>query len=124
MKDKLINGLAMFYSILCFVFSFTGWHRLDYGYPDAPVLLFFYSGVAFSFLPFVRKLKIFGVIEIQRFEKELAEVKSKLIMGEVVSDATGNKYLLDGKVGTHFPMTKRLNFSRRPKASFLLVLMR
>jgi hypothetical protein len=63
-------------------------------------MIFFFCGIAFSFLPFVKSMNILGILKLERFEKEIAEVKTKLLLGEVVSDQTGNKFYIDGE-GRH-----------------------
>lgn len=119
MKDKIFIRLAAAYAFLCFFFSFLSWRLVDYGKPDTITLVFLFSGFGLSFLPFASKLNIFGILQIERLQKEVAEVKSALLSGEVVSTLSGTKFFIDEE-GRHKVDDKTADFLKSSKG-FIVV---
>ena len=113
-KDKIFFWLVATYVSLFFFFSFLSWRLVDYGKPDTITLVFLFGGIGLSFLPFASKLNIFGVLQIERLEKDVADVKSTLLKGEVVSSLYGDKFFIDEE-GRHRVDDKTAEFMKSSK---------
>lgn len=87
---------------------------------DANVFVLFFGAVGISLLPCLRRLKIAGLLEIERLSEDLREVRTGirelLLRREVVRDEHGHVYYIDARGGRHqLPDDATAQFFAGPK---------
>ena len=82
------------------------------------VLLFGFIGI--SLLPFVDKLKIENVLEINRLKNKIEEVKLKQYLGEVIKTNSWDIYIFDEDGKHKLPNQQTASFLRSSKGEILV----
>ncbi len=96
----LIVSIAL--SLLCFVFLFLYLVLTKKEFiVDNNVLLLLFAGIGILFLPFLSRLKILGVLEMERMHKEVKKVREVILRGQVVRDEHSRRFYID-KVGQRY----------------------
>jgi hypothetical protein len=82
------------------------------------ILLFAFIGI--SLLPFLEKLKIGSVLEIERLKEKVDEVKVNQFLGEVIKSSRGEIYFFDSDGKHKIPDFQTAVFLRSSKGEILV----
>jgi hypothetical protein len=88
---------------------------------DNNVLILLFATVAFSLLPFLSKVKIGGLLEIERLSEKIERVKSILLRGEVVRLEQNGRFYIDNQGNRYsLPDDRTAQFLRSPKGEMVV----
>ena len=62
---------------------------------DVYAILLIFALIGLALLPFMQKLKIGNLIEVERLKEEIKEVKTKQYLGEIIKSPKGDLYFYD-----------------------------
>lgn len=69
---------------------------------DYNVLILFFGGIGIFLLPFLSRLKILGVLELERMRKEVKkEIREVILRSKVVRDEYGKRFYIDNEMERH-----------------------
>jgi hypothetical protein len=96
--DRCLWVLTVGSALVCFVFLalYLTLSKREFTV-DTNVLALLFAGIGFLFLPFFSKLKIVGVLEVERLQANFNEVKGLLLRGEVVRTEEGSRFYIDSE---------------------------
>lgn len=82
---------------------------------DAYSMLLVFALIGLGLLPFMQKMKIGSLIEVERLKEEIKEVKTKQYLGEVIKSPKGDLFFYDSDGKHIMPDKETATFLRSSK---------
>lgn len=118
--DKWLCLVVTFWVLVClgFLGAYLCWTKREFTI-DGFVLTLLFAGIGISLLPFASRLKIVGVLELERWRGKIEKVEVRqraLLRGEVVRDEYGKRFYIDDAGERHLiPDDQTARFLRSSK---------
>jgi hypothetical protein len=93
---SVVLALVCFGFLACYLILSKGAFVVDIN-----VLVLLFAGIGLLFLPCLSKLKVGGVLEIERLQADVKEVKRLILRGEVVRTSVGGRFYIDDQANRY-----------------------
>lgn len=105
----VLSGCVLFLLLNLWFFKFPGI------YIDTYTLLLFFALLGISLLPFVEKVKIGNLLEVERLKEKIKEVKFVQHLGEIIKSPKGDLFYYDADGKHSLPNMQTVVFLRTNK---------
>jgi hypothetical protein len=114
--NKAFNVVCIICALLIiFLLGNLWFFKIDGIILDAYSMLLVFALIGLGLLPFMQKMKIGSLIELERLKEEIKEVKNKQYLGEVIKSPKGDLFFYDSDGKHIMPDRETATFLRSSK---------
>jgi len=117
LKDKLFYAWCFILFILVLLLWLNVFPKIHL---DKYTLIFMFTLMGISLLPFMEKIKIGNFLEIERLKEKIEEVKLTQYLGEVIKTSNGDLFYYDSDGKHNLPDKETAIFLRTSKGELLI----